>query len=106
MLGIITTLLTMEMAGAAVYTAGGGSKSLTSSNESSLVKIFPRNKKSPAGEAELRYSFYYKTEKKYTASVVCTKLKTSKFIMEDSMSKMEKRIEEVFADFDKKVFEK
>ena len=109
MLGILSTIMALYgvgmAGGATAYAVGSSLKSSASNKESALVKIFPRNKKSPAGEAELRYSFYYETDKKYTASVVCKKLKATKFIMEDTMSSMEERIEQVFADFDKRAAE-
>ena len=106
MLGILSTIMAIYGVGMIVAFTGAGVKSLVRSSggsHSAFEKISPRKTKSPAGKAKLRYAFYYKTDNNYVASVVCEKLNSSKFITESTMGRLEKRIDEVFAEFDRQV---
>ena len=78
---------------------------LAEDRSSTLIRIHPRNMKSPAGEAKLRYAFYYKPKNKFVAEVVCEKIKDHEVIIKKTMSGMEKKIDKVFADFDRRAAE-
>lgn len=108
MLGILSSIMAIYGVGMAGAFVGTGVKSLVDSGNSSdsdFENIPIRKRKSCAGEAKLAFAFYYTTDNKYIARVECEKLNASEFISEDTLSSLEKRIGEVFADFDRRVAE-
>lgn len=76
---------------------------LAEDRSSTLIRIHPRNMKSISGMAVVTDAYYYKPREKYTANVKCDALEETRFIVEDTMTRLEEKIHEALADFDKRI---